>query len=138
VGLPARILSAVGGHAAGDPPFIAFSRRFGGACAKALQKGNSLLEFEQINADEIETIPDAGARPCVRYQAWSISKGEGFMGTKFWCGIGLLASVAVSAGVASAADLSVKAPPRGPAPFIASPWDGFYIGGHIGWGGNGL
>jgi len=63
------------------------------------------------------------------------SAKEGFMGTKFWCGIGLLASVAVGAGAASAADLSVKAPPRGPAPFIASPWDGFYIGGNIGWGG---
>lgn len=57
------------------------------------------------------------------------------MGTKFWYGIGLLASVAASAGVASAADL-LKAPPRAPAPaFIASPWDGFYIGGNLGAGG---
>ena len=33
----------------------------------------------------------------------------------------------------SAADLAVKAPPAAPV-FMASPWDGFYIGGNIGFG----
>jgi outer membrane immunogenic protein len=37
------------------------------------------------------------------------------------------------AGPASAADLAVKARPVAPA-FIASPWDGFYVGGNVGVG----
>jgi len=37
------------------------------------------------------------------------------------------------AGPAFAADLGVRAPPPGAA-FIASPWDGFYIGGNLGYG----
>jgi outer membrane immunogenic protein len=57
------------------------------------------------------------------------------MGTKFWCGIGLLASVAAVTGSAVAADLAVKAPP-GVAPVYLSDWAGFYIGinGGGGWG----
>ena len=43
------------------------------------------------------------------------------------------ATIAI-AGPASAADLAVKARPA-PAPaFIASPWDGLYIGGNLGYG----
>ena len=41
------------------------------------------------------------------------------------------AATILVAGPAFAADLAVKAPP---APFIASPWDGLYIGGNLGWG----
>jgi outer membrane immunogenic protein len=37
------------------------------------------------------------------------------------------------AGPALAADLAVKAPPPAPA-FMATPWDGLYIGGNIGFG----
>ncbi len=37
------------------------------------------------------------------------------------------------AGPVSAADLAVKAPPPGPA-YIASPWDGLYVGGNVGYG----
>jgi outer membrane immunogenic protein len=37
------------------------------------------------------------------------------------------------AGPAFAADLAVKAPPPAPA-FMATPWDGLYIGGNIGFG----
>jgi outer membrane immunogenic protein len=61
---------------------------------------------------------------------------EGFMGTKFWCGIGLLASVVAGAGSAVAADLPVKAPPPGVMPAYLSDWAGFYIGinGGGGWG----
>jgi outer membrane immunogenic protein len=62
---------------------------------------------------------------------------EGFMGTKFWYGIGVLASIAAATGAASAADLAVKAPPRVPvAPVYLSDWAGFYIGinGGYGWG----
>src|SRR5215470_17400977 len=57
------------------------------------------------------------------------------MGTKFWCGIGLLASVVAGAGSAAAADLAVKAPPPGLAPAYLSDWAGFYIGinGGGGW-----
>jgi outer membrane immunogenic protein len=57
------------------------------------------------------------------------------MGTKFWCGIGLLASVVAGAGSAVAADLAVKAPPPGVAPAYLSDWAGFYIGinGGGGW-----
>jgi outer membrane immunogenic protein len=44
----------------------------------------------------------------------------------FWGRIGLLASVVVGAGAASAADLAVKAPPA--APVYLSDWAGFYIG----------
>jgi outer membrane immunogenic protein len=47
----------------------------------------------------------------------------------------LLGSVAMTfvAGAASAADLAVKAPAQAPT-FIASPWDGLYIGGNVGFG----
>jgi outer membrane immunogenic protein len=57
------------------------------------------------------------------------------MRTKFWCGIGLLASIAAVSGTASAADLAVKAPPMA-APVYLSDWAGFYIGinGGGGWG----
>lgn len=58
------------------------------------------------------------------------------MRTKFWYGTGLLASIALSAGVAGAADLAVKAPPQlGGAPVYLSDWAGFYIGinGGGGW-----
>lgn len=37
------------------------------------------------------------------------------------------------AGPAFAADLAVKAPPMA-SPYIASPWDGLYIGGNVGFG----
>ena len=43
------------------------------------------------------------------------------------------AATMLIAGPASAADLAVKAPPPGAA-FIASPWDGLYIGGNLGYG----
>ncbi len=43
------------------------------------------------------------------------------------------AATMLIAGPASAADLAVKAPPPGPA-YIASPWDGLYIGGNLGYG----
>src|SRR6266849_10310914 len=58
------------------------------------------------------------------------------MGTKFWYGIGLLASIAAGAGSAVAADLAVKAPPHVVAPVYLSDWAGFYIGinGGYGWG----
>jgi outer membrane immunogenic protein len=58
------------------------------------------------------------------------------MGTKFWYGIGLLASIAAGIGSAAAADLAVKAPPPGLAPVYLSDWAGFYIGinGGGGWG----
>jgi outer membrane immunogenic protein len=59
------------------------------------------------------------------------------MGTKFWYGIGVLASIAAATGAASAADMAVKAPPRVPvAPVYLSDWAGFYIGinGGGGWG----
>jgi outer membrane immunogenic protein len=58
------------------------------------------------------------------------------MGSKFWCGIALLASIAAGAGPAVAADLAVKAPPRVVAPVYLSDWAGFYIGinGGGGWG----
>jgi hypothetical protein len=40
--------------------------------------------------------------------------------------LGAAAMVAIG-GQACAADLAVKAPPMAPA-FIASPWDGLYVG----------
>jgi outer membrane immunogenic protein len=43
------------------------------------------------------------------------------------------AATLLVAGPASAADLAVKAPPPGAA-FIASPWDGLYVGGNVGYG----
>src|SRR5260370_42030331 len=43
------------------------------------------------------------------------------------------AATVLIAGPASAADLAVKAPPPGAA-YIASPWDGLYIGGNLGYG----
>ena len=43
------------------------------------------------------------------------------------------AATMLIAGPASAADLAVKAPPPGAA-YIASPWDGLYIGGNLGYG----
>lgn len=58
------------------------------------------------------------------------------MNTKFWSGIGVLASVAASVGAAGAADLAVKAPvyKAPPPPVILSDWAGFYIGAHGGGG----
>jgi outer membrane immunogenic protein len=59
------------------------------------------------------------------------------MRTKFWSGIGVLASIAASVGAASAADLAVKAPvyTKAPPPVILSDWAGFYLGinGGGGW-----
>jgi outer membrane immunogenic protein len=46
--------------------------------------------------------------------------------------LGTVATILI-AGSASAADLAVKAPPQAPA-FMASPWDGPYIGGNVGFG----
>jgi len=47
--------------------------------------------------------------------------------------LGAAATIAI-AGPASAADLAVKARPA-PAPaYIASPWDGLYVGGNLGYG----
>jgi outer membrane immunogenic protein len=52
------------------------------------------------------------------------------MRTKFWSGIGMLASIAASVGAAGAADLATKAPvyKAPPPPVILSDWAGFYIG----------
>ncbi len=59
------------------------------------------------------------------------------MGTRFWCGVGVLASALAGAGAAGAADLPVKAPPRvvPMAPAYVAEWSGFYIGvnGGGGW-----
>jgi outer membrane immunogenic protein len=46
--------------------------------------------------------------------------------------VGSVATI-LAAGAASAADLAVKAPAQAPA-FMASPWDGPYIGGNVGFG----
>src|SRR5258708_27371048 len=43
------------------------------------------------------------------------------------------AATMLIAGPTYAADLAVKAPPPGAA-YIASPWDGLYIGGNLGYG----
>ncbi len=43
------------------------------------------------------------------------------------------AATMLIAGPTYAADLAVKAPPPGAA-YIASPWDGLYIGGNVGYG----
>jgi outer membrane immunogenic protein len=60
------------------------------------------------------------------------------MRTKFWSGIGMLASIAAGVGAAGAADLAVKAPmyTKAPPPVILSDWAGFYLGinGGGGWG----
>jgi outer membrane immunogenic protein len=61
------------------------------------------------------------------------------MRTKLWSGIGVLASIVASVGVAGAADLAVKAPVYTKAPVMPvylSDWSGFYIGvnGGGGWG----
>ncbi len=55
---------------------------------------------------------------------------------KCWGGLGLLAAILASAGVAGAADLAVKAPVYKAPPVILSDWSGFYIGinGGYGWG----
>jgi opacity protein-like surface antigen len=69
---------------------------------------------------------------------WGVDvlKMEGFfMRTKFWSGIGVLASIAASVGAAGAADLAVKAPVyKAPPPVILSDWAGLYIGVHGGGG----
>jgi opacity protein-like surface antigen len=49
-------------------------------------------------------------------------------------GAGLFAAIVVSAGVAQAADLAVKAPVYTKAPVILSDWSGFYLGVHGGYG----
>jgi opacity protein-like surface antigen len=56
------------------------------------------------------------------------------MGTKFWSGVGVLASMVVGVGAASAADL--KPPPvyKAPPPVILSDWAGFYVGINGGYG----
>jgi outer membrane immunogenic protein len=54
---------------------------------------------------------------------------------KLLAGIALAALVA---GRAMAADMAVKAPPPAPPPVPIFNWSGFYIGGHIGWGGETL
>jgi outer membrane immunogenic protein len=59
------------------------------------------------------------------------------MRNRFWCGIGMLASIMAAVGAADAADLPVKAPVyNAPPPVILSDWAGFYIGvnGGYGWG----
>jgi opacity protein-like surface antigen len=57
------------------------------------------------------------------------------MRTKFWSGIGVLASIVAGMGAASAADLPMKAPVyKAPPPVILSDWSGFYIGAHGGYG----
>jgi opacity protein-like surface antigen len=59
------------------------------------------------------------------------------MGTKYWSGAGVLASIVAGVGAASAADLPVKAPVyKAPPPVILSDWAGFYLGinGGYGWG----
>ena len=56
------------------------------------------------------------------------------MGTKFWCGIALLASIATGTGSTVAADLPVKAPVYQAPPVILSDWAGFYLGVHGGYG----
>jgi outer membrane immunogenic protein len=43
------------------------------------------------------------------------------------------AATMLIAGPASAADLAVRPPPPG-ATYIASPWDGLYVGGNLGYG----
>jgi outer membrane immunogenic protein len=57
------------------------------------------------------------------------------MGTKFWSGVGVLASIVAGVGAASAADMAVKAPVYKAPPVILSDWAGFYIGveGGFGW-----
>jgi opacity protein-like surface antigen len=47
--------------------------------------------------------------------------------------LGLVGATLLLAGPATAADLAVKAPVQAPA-FMASPWDGLYIGGNVGFG----
>jgi outer membrane immunogenic protein len=60
---------------------------------------------------------------------------EDFMGGKFFCSIGLLASVAAGAGSAVAADMPVRpAPPVAASPAVAPDWIGFYVGIHGGGG----
>ncbi len=58
------------------------------------------------------------------------------MRTKFWYGVSVLASLVAGAGVASAADLAVKAPVYKAPPVFVSDWAGFYLGvaGGYGWG----
>jgi opacity protein-like surface antigen len=69
-----------------------------------------------------------------RFYRWSglarPAAGGDYMGHKFWGWMGLFASIVAGAGVASAADMPVKAPPRvvPPAPVYLSDWAGFYIG----------
>jgi outer membrane immunogenic protein len=60
------------------------------------------------------------------------------MRTKYWSGIGVLASIVAGVGAAGAADLATKAPvyTKAPPPVILSDWAGFYIGAHGGGGWN--
>jgi outer membrane immunogenic protein len=66
-----------------------------------------------------------------------IQNGDDEMGHKFWGWIGLFTSILTGSGVASAADLPVKAPSKivAPVPVYLSDWAGFYIGvnGGGGW-----
>jgi outer membrane immunogenic protein len=56
------------------------------------------------------------------------------MKTKFWSGVGVVASIVAGVGAASAADLAVNAPVYKAAPVILSDWSGFYIGVNGGYG----
>ncbi len=62
------------------------------------------------------------------------------MGTKFWCGVGVLASFVASMGAAGAADLAVAPPAYKAPPVMLSDWTGFYVGinGGGGWADNSL
>jgi outer membrane immunogenic protein len=72
----------------------------------------------------------------LRCLAQCVSEWRDLMGRKFWGGLGLFASIVAGAGVATAADLAVKAPapPPPPPPVILSDWAGFYLGVHGGYG----
>jgi opacity protein-like surface antigen len=56
------------------------------------------------------------------------------MKTKFWSGVGVLASIMTGVGAASAADLAVNAPVYKAPPPVLSDWSGFYIGVNGGYG----
>jgi outer membrane immunogenic protein len=58
------------------------------------------------------------------------------MRTKFWSGVGVLASIAASVSAANAADLAVQGPVYKAPPVILSDWSGLYLGidGGYGWG----
>ena len=60
-----------------------------------------------------------------------------YMPTRGWRAIWLL-TLALAAGLctgAQAADLPAKKDAPEPAPAAADPWNGFYLGGHLGYAG---